>query len=85
MTCEQVDRLVARAVQLLRVLRDASMQITPLLAEQARVRDVLHECVMEDERLAAAVEEAAGDELRDHAEVSADRGNQRPRRAAPDH
>ena len=61
--CEQVDDVVARAVQRLGDLGDPAVQVAPLPSQQARVRDVLHERVVEgDGRLLVvgdAVEEAA--------------------------
>jgi hypothetical protein len=63
---EKVDDLVTGAVHRFGHLRDLSVQVASLPPQQPRVRDVLNECVVEEQPTAAIsverVEKPRGDE-----------------------
>ncbi len=92
MACEQVDDVVSRAVHRLGHVRHLAMEISPLSAQEARVCDVLHERVMEGQRLLPvggdAIEEAASEEdfeLTGRVEILTHRAQERDANDPADH
>ena len=60
---KEVDRVVAGTVEPLSRFGDPQMQLSPTLPEQAFVRGVLDQCVVEGHLAVTLVDETAGHEL----------------------